>query len=210
MPRNGTGKTSFKDLTGLRFGTWTAIQEAPKVGRNIRWICRCDCGTERSVLSGHLRHGTSRGCGCSKPRGQNSNLFKHGKSETPEFRTWLQMHTRCYNQKSRDWESYGARGIRICAEWKDDFLAFLKDMGPKPSTHHSIERNDVNGHYEPGNCRWATKKEQARNTSRTRWVIYSGRRMSLAEACERSGTPYATAQDRIAAGRGWDEGNHGF
>lgn len=202
--RTRTGKTAFKDMTGLTFGCWTVIAESASKSRIIKWSCRCVCGTERDVSGGHLRYGGSKSCGCQMPKGADHPSFKHGMSETPEFKIWLQIHTRCYNENYADWDHYGGRGIRMCPEWKDDFLAFYRDVGRRPSENHSIDRREVNGDYEPGNCRWATDVEQARNTTRTRWVEYLGQKVCLSEACERSGIPYATAQDRIHAGRNWD------
>jgi hypothetical protein len=93
--------------------------------------------------------------------------------------------------------AYGGRGIKMCDEWRDNFIAFLHDVGPRPSPEHQLERIDVNGNYEPGNCTWATVKEQARNRRRTRWVEFACRKMSLIEACELAGIPYGTISKRM-------------
>lgn len=210
MPRSGTGNTSFKDISGMRFGSWTALREAGKRGKLITWLCKCDCGTEREVIGGHLRNGKTKSCGCMLPKGASHSRFKHGMSETPEFKIWLQILTRCTNPNTKDWEHYGGKGISVCERWKSDFLSFFADMGPRPSSKHSIDREDISRDYEPGNCRWATPIEQARNTSRTRWVELEGQKVSLAEACERTGVPYATASERLLSGRDWRGERHGL
>lgn len=196
MPRKG----DVINLVGNKYGFWTVISYT---GSKSKWLCECSCGGQRAVYSGHLKDGSSKSCGCLMPRGQNHKSFKHGMSETPEFKTWLQMLTRCHNPNSKSWKHYGARGIAMCDRWKTDFLSFYNDMGPKPSPSHSIDRIDVDRGYEPNNCRWATAKEQARNTSRTAWVVFQGRKISLAEACEVSGVNYCSAQERRAAGKDW-------
>jgi hypothetical protein len=121
--------------------------------------------------------------------------------QTPEYRTWLSVRNRCNNPKAKDFDLYGGRGIAICSKW-DSFPAFLSDVGTRPSQQHSIDRIDSNGHYEPGNVRWASSKEQARNTRRNRFVLYLGQRVCIAEAAELSGIPPDTLKQRVR--RGWD------
>lgn len=200
MPAKG----NIKDLTGLVFNNWTVLGFDHTKGRNrYYWLSRCACGTERPVYGAHLKNGGSRSCGCLRPKGESHSRFKHGMSEAPEFKIWLQIQTRCYNPNTINWEHYGGKGIGMCARWRDDFMAFYKDMGPRPSPKHSIDRVRIHEGYSPSNCRWATPKEQARNTSRTAWVSLNGKRMSLAEACEITGLNYTSAQERRAAGRDW-------
>jgi hypothetical protein len=102
----------------------------------------------------------------------------HGGRKTPEYRCWTAMNTRCFNRNNAAFQAYGGRGISVCDRWSD-FAMFLADMGPRPSLHHSIDRIDNDGDYEPANCRWATQAEQNRNTSvALRFIALDGTRMS--------------------------------
>lgn len=114
---------------------------------------------------------------------------RHGMSERPEFFVWNTMLQRCGNPNHNRYAVYGARGIKVCPEWRA-FARFFADMGPRPSARHTIERIDNDRDYEPGNCRWATYSEQQRNTSRTIFVEYQGKTMPLREVGEITGTPY--------------------
>jgi hypothetical protein len=129
----------------------------------------------------------------------------HGHSgrrrQTPEYRTWKGIKTRCFNQNCADYAAYGGRGITVCERWRSNFLNFLADMGPKPSPLHSIDRIDGTGAYEPGNCRWATSKEQSRNVIRNVVVEHNGVRLCLRDACAAVGIPYSTAKKRIRLGQ---------
>jgi hypothetical protein len=117
-----------------------------------------------------------------------------------EYIPYLAMKVRCSNPKADAYPWYGGRGIRVCAEWERSFDAFYRDVGPRPSSKHSLDRIDSNGHYEPGNVRWATKAEQARNTSANVRVEFRGETLTLVEWAERSGVPYHTLKQRIALG----------
>ena len=127
----------------------------------------------------------------------------HGKKWTPEYRVWCHIKQRCGNKKSKSYPDYGGRGIVICEQWRNSFGAFLADVGPRPSPRDTIERINVNGGYEPGNVRWATRKEQNRNTRRNRVFEIDGVSKSLAEWCELRGANYSTVLYRIAQ-LGWD------
>jgi hypothetical protein len=118
-----------------------------------------------------------------------------------EYSIWCQMIGRCESPTNQGYRYYGGRGISVCPRWRKDFLAFLADMGERPSMEHTLDRIDVNGNYEPGNVRWATRKEQARNTRRNRFVVMDGERMTLAEAVERRGLNYDTVKWRLYHGR---------
>lgn len=156
-----------KDDVGSRHGRWTVLRFAGHRGPRRLFLCRCDCGTEREVAIILLRSGQSRSCGCLQQEANDHAHLVHGHArrgaESPEFRTWKAMHQRCYDRSASNYTNYGGRGIAIRDRWRDDFSAFLADMGPKPSPGHSIDRINNDGNYEPGNCRWATRSEQRRN-----------------------------------------------
>jgi hypothetical protein len=179
--------TKVRDVTGERFGRLLAIAEHyPRRYRKARrWLCRCDCGNMHVVSFYDLaRCDTGRGvlsCGClQKERARESSkrefsCMKDG-VHTPEYRSWKAMKNRCLDPSDPCYPGYGGRGIKICDEWINSFAAFRKFMGPRPSAYHTIDRINVNGHYESGNVRWASKQEQARNRTNNVYVTIQGER----------------------------------
>lgn len=160
-----------KNISGERFGRLvvTALNGINK-RREAVWLCQCDCGEQRLVRGVGLRSGHHRSCGCLHTEYSKSGDARrsHGKSNNAEYRAWTHMMTRCYNPNTADYPNYGGRGITVCYKWKTSFLAFLADMGEKPSPKHSIDRINNDGNYEPANCKWSTAKEQANNRRRPR------------------------------------------
>lgn len=166
---------AFIDLTGRKFGRLLVqsinpvIRQEPN-GRRVRsWNCLCECGADLSVLGGNLRTGNTISCGCFRKEVTSSTYLKHGNSAggpnpTPEYEVWKGMLARCSNPSHKSFHRYGGRGIRVCDEWASSFDAFLAYMGCRPSPELTVERIENDGNYEPGNVKWATRKEQRANT----------------------------------------------
>jgi hypothetical protein len=153
---------NFIDLTGKRFGRLVAVRFFGKVNGFNKWVCRCDCGRETNVGTGPLRGGKSKSCGCAKK--QQPQNIRHGLAhKVPEYGVWTGMKKRCYNLQCEAYPDYGGRGITICERWNADFAAFYEDMGPRPSSRHTIERVDVDGNYCPENCVWLEAHLQVLN-----------------------------------------------
>lgn len=156
------------DLMGKRFGMLT-VEKQSHVDRYVYWNCVCDCGNKSVVRSSRLVSGNTTSCGCYRKELIRTKATTHGNAgathseSSLEYRTWLAMKNRCYYTSNPRYKYYGGKGINICEDWVNDFSAFLKYMGPKPSPKHSIDRIDSDKNYEPGNVRWATVLEQRHN-----------------------------------------------
>lgn len=153
-----------QDLSGRVFGRLTAKSlndRRDKWGKRL-WNCQCECGKSVAVTTKGLTTGVTKSCGCLNRDVSAARFTTHRKNRTPEHKVWRAMRARCTNENATNFAYYGGRGITICARW-DSFELFLADMGPKPSPDHTIERRDNDRDYEPGNCVWATAKEQANN-----------------------------------------------
>lgn len=185
---------------GDRFNrlTVTSIVGRNVTARKLIVQCLCDCGTSvnRDVYS--LRLGSSQSCGCGR--------FQHGSSgardakPTPEYTVWQQIKDRCGNPLALGYKQYGGRGIRVCDRWSESYESFVSDVGLRPSPEHSIDRVDNDGNYEPGNVRWATRVEQARNRRSNRLVAVSGVTRTVAEWCELTGLKHSTLCARLDNG----------
>ena len=191
------------DLTGKRFGRWAVIERAKNKAR-VQWLCRCDCGTIKTVQGQNLINGTSISCGCYReelPRSakQIAAVTRHSMTDTPTWNSWQGMLKRCYGKYSINYDKYGGRGITVCSRWKESFESFLSDMGVRP-VGTSIDRIDVNGNYEPENCRWATTSMQNRNTTKNRVIAYKGKDYCLVELAEFLGISTQTVSARLNKG----------
>ena len=156
----------IKDLRGRRFGMLSVVGFAGiRPPRGAFWVCLCDCGNRREYNTGVLLHTKEpyRSCGCRQKESVTRAATKHGMFRSSEWAAWRNMKGRCSNPNFRAYKDYGGRGIIVCDEWLDDFQAFFDHVGPKPSPEHTIDRIDNDRGYEPGNVRWATRKQQASN-----------------------------------------------
>jgi hypothetical protein len=179
-------------IPGERIGMLVTIKPFtdPDTGYKY-WFCQCDCG-KRKLIHVCVLRASAIGCGCR--RGEN-----HGRTSTTEYRIWCGMIQRCTNPNHDAYHRYGGRGVKICERWRQSFSAFLQDMGPRPTPKYSLDRYPKNdGDYEPGNCRWATSKEQGRNTRVNHVVTFNGQTRCLAEWANITGIGEVTLRYRIA------------
>lgn len=203
---------------GTRFGKLQIDSEpyiwAIKSYRPICYTCLCNCGKRTDVQAMYLRRGSTTSCGCAQAaqRAKNGRATiakaqakntKHGYlkgGRHPVYRVWQGIKERCLKPKHKSYPDYGGRGIKICDRWMD-FVNFIADMGDRPSSNHSIERRDNDGNYEPNNCYWATKAEQARNSRNNRIIEYNGRSQLMVEWARELGIHPRTLITRFY--RGW-------
>lgn len=191
------GMPKSKDIAGQRFGRLVAVYPIPGSREHPRkWFCQCDCGATSSVLTRDLLDGNTTSCGCYIRELHASRLRTHGLAGTSTYITWSGMLGRCSNPQSDRYVYYGGRGIKVCERWHR-FDLFLQDMGERPSKAHSLDRIDNNGDYEPGNCRWASKRTQSRNRRSNVVVEYQGLSMCLMDWAERLGMDFQTLRQRI-------------
>ena len=162
------------DLTGQTFERLTVIKRTTSTERGYaRWLCECQCGNTTIVRSVSLRNGHTRSCGCLQRewctklgRISTGVISKHGHTingRTSTYESWRSMKTRCINQNQKNYMYYGGRGIKVCDRWIKSFENFLADMGERPDGKTLDRYPDNDGNYEPGNCRWATAKQQIAN-----------------------------------------------
>ena len=185
-----------QDLTDRRFGKLVVRRPAERKNRGRQWECVCDCGNVAVKAERHLLSGDTESCG------HRCALWfakRHGGHDLPEYNVWSGMKRRCCCQTSDDYHRYGGRGIRVCERWLNSFADFLADMGPRPSPDHQLERIDNDGNYEPGNCRWATRLEQARNTRRNLVIEIDGRSQSFSAWCEEIGVSGSAIYSRVVS-----------
>lgn len=154
------------DIISQRFGRLVAIRQSGSDNRGRAvWLCQCDCGNKKEARVGDLRNGRTQSCGCWQSESRKHHTLTHGHSPrsaaSPEYKSWATMLTRCTNPNSSNFRYYGGRGIKVCKRWHQ-FENFLADMGQRP-LGLSLDRIDNDGNYEPGNVKWSTRLEQARN-----------------------------------------------
>ena len=188
------------DMTGLVFGRLTVTNRADNDnGGRARWVCSCTCGNSITSNAGNLRNGHTQSCGCLHREIAKSVNTKHKMIHTKEYRTWSNIKDRCTNPKNKRSSTYF--GL-LCPEWMS-FERFYSDMGPAPTSLHTIDRIDNDKGYEKTNCRWATQTEQQNNRTNNHYLTLNGEKLTMAEWATKTGISHAVISMRIY--RGWSE-----
>lgn len=191
------------DLTGRKFGKLTVVKKHSKdKWGGWNWLCKCDCGNETVVSGGHLRGLKIKSCGCSKKESKN---FTHKMTGSRLYAIWQAMKSRCYYEKNVNFKNYGGRGITVCQEWQE-FLPFYEwamvsgyDENAKRG-ECTIDRIDVNGNYEPNNCRWINCKQQANNTRRNHFIEHNGKVQTVSQWANELGVKPDSIFNRLQKG----------
>jgi len=193
-----------KDITGLTVGYLTATRYLKGDGKKSIWVAQCVCGNEINIAATELtkqaRRGITSSCGCKKMETIGAKNRTHGMTQHPAHGAWHSMWQRCANPNHRAWMNYGGRGITVSAEWRT-FEQFWADMGPTYREGLTLDRIDNNTGYSASNCRWATRKEQAQNTRKTRMVETVLGRMVLGDLSRLTGVPRSTLDYRLRRGQ---------
>lgn len=191
----------FIDLTGQRFGKLTVVKIDKKSNDgHYKWLCKCDCGAKKSILGKSLNSGKTKSCGCLiREKTINRNLI-HNMSKTRIYSIWIRMKKSCYSKNNSNYKHYGGRGIRICDEWLDKENGFMNFYNWAINNGYredlSIDRIDVNGNYEPINCRWADAIQQANNRTNNHYIIFNEEKHTMTEWSRILNISYATLKTR--------------
>lgn len=197
----------MKDLTGNIYGRLLVIKRLGTINKKTWYECKCVCGIIKKISYSDLTSGRTKSCGCYKKEYLTKKNTTHGLSlkngkQTRLFRIWNNIKTRVYNHNISNFKNYGGRGIKLCEEWHD-FQKFHKwALENGYSKTLSIDRINVNGNYEPNNCRWVYQKVQANNTRRNKYILLNGITKTLKEWSEYYNINYRTVRDRLK--RKWD------
>ena len=194
----------FQDITGQKFNRWTVLKKSDRKDKRGKWLweCRCECGTIGLVTANSLKTGNSKSCGCWKKEQTSTTKTTHGKSQTRLYKIWLGMKKRCNNPKSSIYKHYGGRGITVCGEWSSFEPFYEWSMGNGYEDTLTIDRIDVNGNYEPSNCRWVTAQQQHYNTRKSHFITFEGKTLTMKEWAEEKNVPYVAFKNRLY--KGWD------
>lgn len=184
----------MRNLLGERRGRLVAVVY---LGES-QWRCACDCGGSAIVSTSNFSR--QKSCGCLKSEVTTNRNFKHGKSGTSEYKIWRKMLGRCHCRSSAGYARYGGRGISVCKRWRSSFVAFLEDMGARPTPRHSIERLNNDRGYTPKNCVWATQREQCNNRRDNILITRGGRTRTLKQWTDELGLKYNTVYMRLRRG----------
>lgn len=189
-----------KDHSGETHGRLTLIKPL----RSVRWEwiyeCRCACGKKTEVYYNNIRRGNTLSCGCLHSERTSATSSTHRMSKTRIYGSWQKLISRCEYEDDRNYKNYGGRWISVCKRWRNSFENFLKDIGPRPSRRHSLDRINNDGNYEPSNVRWATQLQQSRNRRSVRLATIGGVTKTVPEWCEFYGTNHRNVRMRLKGG----------
>lgn len=183
-------------LTGRVFGKLTVLERSTDKNGQPAWLCKCTCGNEGVVAGGRLRYGRQDHFKCCQPH----RNFIHGHAgygETQEYRAWNNAKSRCFNPANKSYKDYGGRGITMCEEWRNSFPAFISHLGPCPPNYMLDRINNEMG-YQPGNCRWATRTTQNRNSRKNHLITLNDATYTIAEWALLTGIKAGTIWYRAA------------
>lgn len=184
------------DLTGQKFNRLTVIERAYVKKGVVYWHCICECGKEKFVNGRKLRDNITKSCGCYKSQEFKKRVSTHKLSKTKLYRTYRSIINRCYDRNNPNYHNYGGRGIVMCEDWKNDFKTFYdwayangykEELLQNGKNKWTIDRIDVNGNYEPSNCRWATWEQQANNKRQTVYLTYKGKTLTQRQWAKKLG-----------------------
>ena len=191
------------DMIGQKFGKLTVLEELPERYKDgsKQYKCICECGNYTNVVGYSLRKGNTKSCGCLN---HEPHTIIHGKYKTRLYKIWQGIKRRCYNKRFKHYKNYGDRGIVVCDEWKNDFMAFYNwSMSNGYKDNLTIDRINVNGNYEPNNCRWVTRKVQQNNTRRNVLITYNGKTQNMRQWADELGIKQNTICCRHR--KGWSD-----
>ena len=198
--------SKHENLKNKKFGRLTAINRVENTAKgNARWLCKCDCGGMKIVVSSELKRGGTKSCGClaqeQREKAAKSRCHAHSRANLcRERKSWENMLARCYDSSCKSFSNYGGAGITVCETWRHSFKSFFADLGPRP-IGHTLDRIDSSKGYFKENCRWATNKEQANNRSNNRRLAHNGKTMTISQWADELGLTHTCISMRLK--RGW-------
>jgi len=196
-------KPKFELFVGAKIGRLTIIGERVRYKETFKHPCRCICGKEVLIIQQNLRTGKAQSCGCRAIEGRTKHGHRISGKRDPEYYTWVSMKDRCLNPRNKQYANYGGRGISVCEEWVASYEEFLNAVGRRPSNKHSLDRYPNNdGNYEPGNVRWATQTEQARNRRNNVLIAFRDQAKCLMDWCREFNLPFPVVRVRLSE-LGW-------
>lgn len=201
--------SKLNDLTGKKFGRLLVIERRANKKGKTYWFCKCDCGNYTTVMATKLASGETKSCGCIRKENTSKMFAKHHLTKKSLHNAWLNMKNRCDNPKFVEYKHYGGKGVTYCNEWRNFenfmFWALSNGYSDKKDANGrnllSLDRIDTNGNYEPSNCKWSTRIEQARNKTNNKRYDYEGNIYCLSALAEIS--PVTVDTIRLRLKKGW-------